>query len=321
MKSYHSEVLGFTYSPGMKDRPRRGRKTEAVAGKEDDDERTCLSDVEKQEQGGSLALVDGPVINKMLKCPQSANNSTKPKQNRSEYEVRKDLPDVERALEDCVEKAKKDGVNKEELDRSVGEEPLQLNKKPSDSSCKRKNYFKTSDMLNQQCKPHRKRRSERNETRIIACEPCANKESRRWCLKRHEWKWHGKVAAQVGKNKCSELLANPTKSKIEINSSELLANPTESKIQINSSKEEFDKFKEKADNEKENSAEVETKKRKFDKKRKRNKSASLSKIAETKKRKSDREWKEKKESALKKRVAEEMLDVSAKKTYHNLYQR
>ena len=75
-------------------------------------------------------------------------------------------------------------------------------------------------------------RSERKETRIIACELRAKKESRSWCLKRHQWKRHGEAIAHVGKNKCSKLLTDPI----------------ESKIKISSSKEELDKFEEKADN-------------------------------------------------------------------------
>ena len=82
-------------------------------------------------------------------------------------EIREDLPDEKRAIEDYIEvhqKVKEDGDGEEELGGPVDEEPLELNKKQSGSSCKRKDYFKPSDIQNQYCKLDRTRRSERTET-------------------------------------------------------------------------------------------------------------------------------------------------------------
>ena len=304
IKSCHLKVLGSTYSSDLKDRSQEGQKTEAVAGKEDDDGNTCLVIFEREEQGSSLAPVNGPVINKKLKFRQSASYHTKFKQNRSRHKTGKDLPGEKRGLEDYVEihhRAEEDGIDDEELGEHVEEESLELSKRRSNSSCKRKGYSETPYDQN---RLHRTKRSEANETQITACEPCAKKEFRRWSLKRHEWKYHGGANARVEKNKCTKLLDDSNKGKVT----------------TSCSKEGFDKFEEKIDNEllkgrkeyknkKENFVGIETKKRKSDRKKKKNEPASSSKVAETKKRKFDRKNKrKKKDSALKMEVTEKMVD-------------
>ena len=87
------------------------------------------------------------------------------------------------------------------------------------------------------------------------------------------------------------------------------------------SKQGFDKFEEKVDNElrKEDTSSskvVETKKRKSDRKKKKSEPASSSKVVETKKRKFNRKHKrKKKDSALKMEVTEEIVDDPPEKTH------